>query len=367
MGFFAVIAAFTVLFILVILILVKLYSANTADVSPQLIDLKNELNELKTKQLESQQLALAQQQQLFLNSQNQLGSQINQMMNRMDQSYNSSQSNITKQLDNSNRVINDIHTKLGSLEQTARNIQDIGNNISTLTDLLQPPKLRGNLGEYLLEDLLKQIFPAANYKTKHSFSNGTQVDAVIKLADGIVPVDSKFPLESFQRLIEAVNDEDKKRFKREFISTVKKRIDEISGKYINPAEKTFDFALMYIPAENVFYEIIINDSLTNKEYELLNYAMEKHVIPVSPNSFYAYLMVLVFGLQGLQIEQEAKVIRGELAQVQNMLGKFFTEYGQVGKHLSNAIGKYNDSEKSVEKLNDRLNRITGQKAELLGG
>jgi len=367
MGLFAIIAAFAVLFVLVILILVKLYSEKASDVSPQLIDLKNELNEIKTKQLESQQIALAQQQQLFLNSQNQLGTQLSQMMNRMDQNYNSSQSNITKQLDNSNRVINDIHTKLGSLEQTARNIQDIGNNISTLTDLLQPPKLRGNLGEYLLEDLLKQIFPAANYKTKYSFNNGTQVDAVIKLADGIVPVDSKFPLESFQRLIEANNDEDKKRFKREFISTVKKRIDEIQTKYINPAEKTFDFALMYIPAENVFYEIIINDSLTNKEYELLNYAMEKHVIPVSPNSFYAYLKALVFGLQGLQIEQEAKAIRGELGQVQNMLGKFSVEYGQVGKHLSNAIGKYNDSEKSVEKLNDRLNRITRQKAELLGG
>jgi len=363
MGLIAIIAAFAVLFVLVILILVKLYSTN---VSPQLIDLKNELNELKTKQLESQQSSLAQQQQLFINSQNQLGSQLSQMMNRMDQNYNSSQSNIAKQLDTSNRVINDIHTKLGSLEQTARNIQDIGNNISTLTDLLQPPKLRGNLGEFLLEDLLRQILPMANYKAKYSFSNGTQVDAVIKLADGIVPVDSKFPLESFQRLIEADNDEDKKRFKREFISTVKKRIDEISGKYINPAEKTFDFALMYIPAENVFYEIIINDSLTNKEYELLNYAMEKHVIPVSPNSFYAYLKALVFGLQGLQIEQEAKVIRGELSQVQNMLGKFSTEYSQVGKHLSNAIGKYNDSEKSVEKLNDRLNRITGQKAELIG-
>jgi len=367
MGIVAVVAAFAVLFVLVILILVKLYSEKQSDVSPQLIDLKNELNELKTKQLESQQASLAQQQQLFLNSQNQLGSLLNQMMSRMDQNYNSSQSNITKQLDNSNRVINDIHTKLGSLEQTARNIQDIGNNISSLRDLLQPPKLRGNLGEFLLEDLLKQIFPAANYKTKYSFSNGTQVDAVIKLADGIVPVDSKFPLESFQRLIEADNDDAKKQAKKEFISSVKRRIDEIQTKYINPAEKTFDFALMYIPAENVFYEIIINDTLTNKDYELLNYAMEKHVIPVSPNSFYAYLMVLVFGLQGLQIEQEAKVIRGELSQVQNMLGRFFTEYGQVGKHISNALGKFHDSEKSVEKLNDRLNRITGQKVELISG
>jgi DNA recombination protein RmuC len=283
----------------------------------------------------------------------------------MDQNLNSTQSNITKQLDNSNRVIGDIHTKLGSLETSAKHIQDIGKNISSLQEILQAPKLRGNLGEYLLEELLKQIFPGANYQIKYSFKNGTQVDAVIKLGDGIVPVDSKFPLESFQRLISADNEENKKQFKRDFISSVKKRIDEIASKYINPAEKTFDFAMMYIPAENVFYETIINDSLTNKDYELLNYAMAKHVIPVSPNSFYAYLMALVYGLKGFRIEQEAKTILGELSGVQDKFGKFYAEYNLVGKHLSNALGKFNDSEKNAEKLNDQINRITGQRTELI--
>jgi DNA recombination protein RmuC len=193
------------------------------------------------------------------------------------------------------------------------------------------------------------------------------VDAVIKLGDGIVPVDSKFPLESFQRLVKAENEDEKKLFKREFISSVKKRIDEIAAKYINPAEKTFDFAMMYIPAENVFYETIINDSLTNKDYELLNYAMSKHIIPVSPNSFYAYLMALVYGLKGFRIEAEAKIILGELSKVQEKFGKFYSEYNLVGKHLTNAIGKYNDSEKNAEKLNDQINRITGQKTELIEG
>ncbi|MCL2127355.1 MAG: DNA recombination protein RmuC [Treponema sp.] len=360
------ITAFAALLILAILILVKLYSGRAADPGPQLLDLKNELNELKTRQLESQQASLAQQQQLFLNSQNQLGSQLSQMMNRMDQNLNSTQSNITKQLDNSSRVIGDIHTKLGVLEATAKNIQDIGKDISSLQNILQAPKLRGNLGEYLLEELLKQIFPSANYAIKYSFRNGTQVDAVIKLGDGIVPVDSKFPLESFQRLAGADNEESKKQFKREFLASVKKRIDEIALKYINPAENTFDFAMMYIPAENVFYETIINDSLTGRDYELLNYAMSRRVIPVSPNSFYAYLMALVYGLKGFKIEQEAKTILGELSQVQDRFGRFFAEYNLVGKHLSNALGKYNDSEKSAEKLNDQVNRITGQRAELLG-
>jgi len=360
-------AAFAVLFLLVILILVKLYSGRTTDLTPQMLDLKNELNELKTKQLENQQLSLTSQQKLLLDTQNQLGSQLQQMMTLMNQNLNSAQSNITKQLDNSSRIIGDIHTKLGTLETTAKNIQNIGKDISSLQNILQAPKLRGNLGEYLLEELLKQIFPGANYETKYSFKNGTQVDAIIKLGGNIVPVDSKFPLESFQRLVAADSEENKKTFKKEFISSVKKRIDEISDKYINPAEGTFDFAIMYIPAENVFYETIINDSLTNKDYELLNYAMSKHVIPVSPNSFYAYLMALVFGLKGLKIEQEAKTILGELSQVQDKFGKFFADYSLVGKHISNALGKFNDSTKNADKLNDQIGRITGQKSELIEG
>jgi DNA recombination protein RmuC len=357
--------AFIILFLLVILILVKLYSSKTTDYTTQMIDLKNQLNELKTKQMESQQASLTSQQKLLLDTQNQLGSQLQQMMNIMNQSLNSAQNNITKHLSSTNQMFGDINNQLGTLGKTVKNMEDIGKNISSLQDILQAPKLRGNLGEYLLEELLKQIFPSANYETKYSFKNGTQVDAVIKLEGSIVPVDSKFPLESFQRLVSAETEEDKKTFRKEFISSVKKRIDEIATKYINPAEGTFDFAIMYIPAENVFYETIINDSFTNKDFELLNYAMEKRVIPVSPNSFYAYLIAIIYGLKGLKIEQEAKTILRDISQVQDKFGKFFTEYSLVGKHLSSAVNKYNDTEKKAEKLNEQVSRLTGQKTELI--
>jgi len=360
------VAAFAILFVLMIIILIKLYSGKTEDVSPQILDFKNDLNELKMKQMESQKDSLAQQHQLFVESQKQLDSHLNQMMNHIGQNLSATQSNITNQLANSNRVIGDINTKLGALETTAKNIQDIGKDISSLQNILQAPKLRGNLGEFFLEDLLSQILPGANYAMKHSFKNGTQVDAIIKLGGNIVPVDSKFPLESFQRLVATDNEEEKKSFRKEFISSVKKRIDEISNKYINPAEGTFDFAIMYVPAENVYYETIINDSLTNKDYELFNYAMGKHVIPVSPNSFYAYLQALAYGLKGLQIEQEAKNMLGKLSQIQDKFGRFFEDYNLVGKHLSNAIGKYQESERKAEKLNDHINSITGQKTELIG-
>jgi len=124
--------------------------------------------------------------------------------------------------------------------------------------------------------------------------------------------------------------------------------------------------MMYIPAENVFYETIINDSLTNKDYELMNYAMAKHVIPVSPNRFYAYLMALVYGLKGFRIEQQAKTILADLSRVQDRFKKFYNDYNLVGKHLSNAMGKYRETEKSAEKLNDQVGLITGQKTELIG-
>ena len=359
------IAAFAVLFFLIILILYRLYFNRTVDLTPQLLDLKNELGELKIKQLENQQLSFASQQKLLLETQNHLGTQLNHIRNDMSQYLNSAQNNIAKQLDSSNRVIGDINTKLGVLETTAKNIQDIGKDISSLQGILQAPKLRGNLGEYLLEDLLRQIFPEANYKIKYSFKNGTQVDAIIKLGGNIVPVDSKFPLESFQRFLASDSEDDKKVFRREFVTSIKKRIDEISTKYINPAEGTFDFALMYIPAENVFYETIINDSMTNKDYEIFHYAMSKKVIPVSPNSFYAYLMAIAYGLKGLQIEQDAKAIRGELSQIQDKFVKFFSDFSLVGKHLNNAIGKFNESEKTADKLNDQMSRITSQKTELI--
>ena len=361
------ITAFVVLFFLVIMILVKLYSNKAADYSAQMIDLKNQINDLKTEQLKSQQASQFQQTKFISDTLDKLNGQIQQKLAAMDQNINSNQNNITKQLSSSNQTIGDIQNKLGTLETTAKNMQDIGKDISSLQNILQAPKLRGNLGEYLLEELLKQTFPAKNYETQYSFKNGTKVDAIIKLGGNIVPIDSKFPLESFQRFIDADNDESKKTFRKEFISGVKKRIDEIADKYINEAEKTYNFALMYIPAENVFYETIINDSFTNKDYEIFKYAMEKHVIPVSPNSFYAYLMAISFGLKGLTIEEKAKTIRDELSQIQNRFGKFYEEYGIVGKHLNSAIGKYNDTAKTAEKLNDQISNITEQKTELIEG
>lgn len=351
--------------LILFVLLLKVFTLGGGNQSAQLLDLKNEINELKNKQLESQNQSLAEQHKLFQSSHKLMSDQLTSLFRLVNDGLNKSQSNIQNQLNNNSSIIGELRQKLGNLEQATIQIQDIGKDISSLQDILSAPKLRGNLGEYLLEELLKQIFPQNNYEVQYSFKNGTQVDAIIKLGEGIVPIDSKFPLESFQRFIASENDSDKKRFKKEFITSVKTRIDEIANKYINPDENTFDFALMYIPAENVFYETIVNDSLTQKEYEIFNYSIKKHVIPVSPNSFYAYLMAIVYGLKGFQIEKQAKRMIGELTSVQNSFANFYKDFTLIGKHLDNASNKYRESQKKAEKLNDKIQHVTGIDSPLL--
>jgi DNA recombination protein RmuC len=350
---------------LLIILIARTFSIKNTGNTEQIIDLKNQINDLKTKQIEAHNASLLLQQKLYTDSQKVLTEQVRSLLDVVNNSLNSSQKNINSQLANTNQVISDVKKELGALGETAKNMHEIGKDISSLQEILRAPKLRGNLGEYLLEELLKEIFPSKNYEMKYSFKDGTQVDAVIKLGEGIVPVDSKFPLESFQRLVETKDEVLAKQYKKEFVKSVKTRIDEIASKYINPGERTFDFAMMYIPAENVFYETIINDTLTNKEYEIFNYAVSRHVIPVSPNSFYAYLMALVYGLKGFKIEQEAKTIIGELSKVQSAFGRFYEDYSHVGRHLKNAVSKFQETEKRADRLNDKIFQITKVNVELV--
>ena len=338
--FLAFLAAIAVL---LLLILVRVFSPRSA-ASAQLLDLKNELADLKARQVESQAQALR---------------AINDHLVR-------SQGTLNQQLDNTNRAINDVHQKLGSLSETAKNLQEIGKDISSLQEILQAPKLRGNLGEYLLEDLLKQVLPSRNYAIKHSFRNGTQVDAAISLGGSLIPIDSKFPLESFQRMVAAQTPADRLRFRREFVRTVKARIDEIAARYINPDEGTFDFALMYVPAENVFYEIIVADGVTDKTYEIFNYAIQKHVIPVSPNSFYSYLMAIAYGLRGFRIEQQAKTIIGDLAKVSEAFAASAGDFDVLGRHIRNASAKFDDCQRRMDRFGEQVARITGRAGDQAG-
>jgi len=254
------------------------------------------------------------------------------------------------------KVFGEVKESLGKLTQRTEQIQEVGKNISSLQDILRAPKFRGGFGELLLERLLADILPHTNYSLQYAFRSGETVDAVIRIGGNLVPIDSKFPLEDFQRILAAESEEEQVALRRQFTRTIKKHIDAVT-KYILPDENTFDFALMYIPAENVYYETILRGHA--EESEIYSYSLQKRVIPVSPNSFYAYLQVIVFGLKGLHIEKTACDILGHLGRLQGDLQDFQEDYAILGGHIRHAAQKYDDTERKLARLDEKL-QVVGE-------
>ncbi len=247
-----------------------------------------------------------------------------------------------------------IRETLGKLKEASRHMEQVGKEISGLGDLLRAPKVRGGIGELFLGDLLGQTLSPDQYELNHSFRSGERVDAVIVLKGGMVPVDAKFPLESFQRLIAAKDDDERVRHKREFVRAVRGHINDIARKYILPDEGTLDFALMYIPAENVYYETIIRDEGLGEDQGIIPHALAKRVIPVSPNSFYAYLQAICLGLKGLQIEKRAQEIMQYLGRLQGDFSRFREDFSTLGGHVERARKKYEEASVRLGRFEEKL-------------
>ncbi len=260
------------------------------------------------------------------------------------------------------KVFGDVKEKLGELTQRTAQIQEVGKDISSLQEILRAPKFRGGFGEFLLERLLADILPRENYSLQHRFRSGETVDAVIRIGGNLVPIDSKFPLEDFERIVAAESEEEQVALRKQFTRTIKKHIDNVT-KYILPDEKTFDFALMYIPAENVYYETTLRGYA--EESEIYLYALQKRVIPVSPNSFYAYLQVIILGLKGLHIESAAREILGHLGRLQGDLTDFQKDYTTLGTHIRHASQKHDEAARKLARLGDKLQLAGGTSVEQL--
>lgn len=266
---------------------------------------------------------------------------------------------VGERLENTTKVISDVRQQLGKMDEASQRIFDVGRDISELQQTLQAPKLRGAMGEYLLQELLAQILPPKSYEIQYRFKNGETADAVIKLSSGIVPIDAKFPLENFKRILAAENNEEERVVAgKAFVRDVKKHIDTIAEKYIRTDEGTFDFALMYIPSESVFYEIIVRNEWNTGE-PLLKYALQKRVIPVSPNTFYAYLQTILIGLRGMRVEENAREIMDGILRLQKELETFAGDFELVGQHLGNAVKKHADAAKRFDRLEVKIDQLTG--------
>jgi DNA recombination protein RmuC len=225
-------------------------------------------------------------------------------------------------------------------------VQEIGHALRDFQDFLKSPKLRGNIGEQVLRDLLDQVLPKTAFSIQYQFREGQIVDAIVKTKQGIIPIDSKFPIESFKRMSQAKAEEEEG-LRREFVREIKRHIDEISKKYILPQEGTVDFALMYVPSEPVYYEITLNQP------ELLEYGYGKKVYFVSPNSFYYFLKIIMIGLEGAKIEEASKKILQGLRAIQQESMKFGEELSTLAIHIDHA-------KNASERVQSRYGRLVGK-------
>jgi DNA recombination protein RmuC len=256
------------------------------------------------------------------------------------------------------RTLGDLRDRLAQLVEATRRVEAVGASVAEVQALLKVPKLRGTLGEIWLEELLRQVFPSGLYQMQYGFRSGERVDAVIRVADHLVPVDAKFPLEACQRML-AAEGEAAVRERREFRRSLKARVDEIAAKYIRPDEGTFEFALMYVPAEAVYYEAVVRGDDPQGEASLVSYALARKVIPVSPNTLYAYLAAIVHGLRGLAVEAQAKEILAGLGGLAQEFAKFERAFEVVGRHLANARGQYDEAERARARIADAFERLRG--------
>ncbi len=263
---------------------------------------------------------------------------------------------ISRRMESAARMMGDVRSDLGALSKAAEEIRDIGRDISGLEEILGAPKPRGGFGEFMLGELLASSLPSRYYDLQYTFRNGRRVDGILRLSGGLVSIDSKFPLENFSRILEAESEEERQRARRDFAADCKKHINAISSSYILPEEGTLDFALMYVPAENVYYEMIINSrpesSATGEG--IMDYAFSKKVIPVSPNTFYLYLQTIVMGLKGFEISERTDMIMKGLQRLAKDFSSVMTDFDTLGRHLRNASQKHDDLGVKVRTLGATL-------------
>ncbi|MFH0979358.1 MAG: DNA recombination protein RmuC [Candidatus Roizmanbacteria bacterium] len=254
---------------------------------------------------------------------------------------------LTEQMNTFNARLDKSAYVIAQVQKNIGEFSEIGRSMKELQEFLSSPKIRGNIGEQILRDLLKQYFPKGSYKLQYTFKTGEKVDAVIVTSQGLIPIDAKFPLENFKKYSKATDAKERQNFKKIFISDVKKHIQDISRKYIVPDEKTLDYALMYIPSENVYYEIINSD-------ELFDFAGAKMVLPVSPMSFYAYIKAILISFEGQKIEEKAKQVIILLSAIKKDYQRTEENLSVLNKHITNAYNQSSQVSKNFQSLGQKL-------------
>ncbi len=295
-----------------------------------------------------------------------LQQQITHISQVLDNKLSESNKNFQLQFSQSTGIIRDVTEKLTRLDETNRQVMGFADQLKSLQDILKNPKQRGILGEYYLETLLKNVLPPGNFQMQYQFKDGTIVDAVVFVKEKIIPIDSKFSLENYNRLVEERDPLEKERLEKLFKSDLKNRIDETS-KYIKPDENTMEFAFMFIPHEAIYYDLLVAQvgAVKINTRDLVEYAFrERRVIIVSPTSFLAYLQTVLQGLKALQIEESAKEIRKRVEDLGKHLGAYDQFMQSLGSSLGTTVNHYNKASKELKKIDKDVVKITDGKAQI---
>ncbi len=283
---------------------------------------------------------------------------IDERLDRTSQTLNES---MRTQMSESFRLIKDVTAGLTKLDETNRQVVSFADQLQNLQDILKNPKQRGILGEYYLETVLKNVMPPGSFQMQYAFTNGEIVDAVVFMRDRIIPIDSKFSLDNYNKAIEAREGADREQFEKAFKQDLKVRIDETS-KYVRPEENTMEFAFMFIPSEGVYYDLLVNQvgAMKTNTRDLIEYAFSKKVIIVSPTSFLAYLQTVLQGLKGLQIEEQAKEIQKRVGELGKHIKAYEDYFAKIGNTLQTTVNHYNAAYKELGKVDKDVLRITGE-------
>ena len=302
--------------------------------------------------------------QSLLMLQNQMNEISRMIDSKVFESAKLMQSQTSEIAQNMQRIIRDITERLTRVDEGQKQVANFADQLKNLQDILKNPKQRGVLGEYYLETVLKNVLPPESYKMQYRFRDNTAVDAVVFVKDKIIPIDSKFSLENYNRILDARDPQERERLEKAFRQDLKTRIDE-TAKYVKPEEGTMDFAFMFIPAEAVFYDLLVNKVGVAESEDLVEYAFRaKHVIIVSPTSFLAYLQTVLQGLRALQIEETAKEIRKRVEDLTRHIKSYDTYLEKLGTHLGTTVNVYNAAYKEFGKIDKDILRITGKSAEV---
>ncbi len=289
-----------------------------------------------------------------------LQNQLNHISQVLDSKLSESNKNAQFQFSQSAKIIGDVRERLAKLDETNKQVVSFADQLKNLQNILKNPQQRGAVGEYFLEAVLKNVLPPGSYQMQYIFKDEKKVDAVVFLDEKIIPIDSKFSIDNYNRMIEANDSNEKKKYENAFITDLKMRIDETS-QYVRPAEKTMDFAFMFIPHEAVYYDLLVNKVgvMTDDTGNLIRYAGKKKVIIVSPTSFLAYLQTVLQGLRGQRISEDAQLIIKRVEDLRKHLFTYSEYMNRLGQHLNDTVGSYGKAKKEFEKIDKDVVKISG--------